>query len=108
MKIFTRVLAAACIVWMCFASFVSFTHPPLFDFWSAGAITNADEIIAHSGTNILDGTPLTVSRGTLVMLTLRAKAPDESQRLVQTFRWISIGFALVAGEPILIKQEAYE
>jgi hypothetical protein len=102
MKIFTGVLAAACIVWVCFASLVSFTHPPLFDFWSAGAITNADEIIARSGTNILDGTPLTVSRGTLMMLTLRAKAPDNSQRSVQIFRWISVGFALIAGMSLFL------
>src|SRR5947209_7135131 len=97
MKIISRVLAAACILWVLLASIVPFGHPPLFDFWSAGAIKNADEIIARSGTNVLDGTPLTVSRGTLMMLTLRAKVPDDRERTVQFLRWVSVAFALVAG-----------
>jgi len=97
MKIVTRVLATVCVIWVCFASFAPFTRPQLFDFWSAGAIKDAGEIIARSGTNILDGTPLTVSRGTLIMLRLRAQAPDDGADAAKTFRWISVGFATVAG-----------
>jgi hypothetical protein len=101
MKIVTRILAVVCGFWVCFAVFVPLGHPPLFQFWSAGAIKDADEIIARSGTNILDGTPLTVSRGTLMMLTLQAKAPEDRKRTVEFLRWVSIGFALVAGGSLL-------
>jgi hypothetical protein len=96
MKILTRVLAMICLLWVCFAVFVPLGHPPLFQFWSAGAIKDADEIITRSGTNVLDGSPLTVSRGTLIMLTLRAKAPDDRESTVEFLRWVSIGFALAA------------
>jgi hypothetical protein len=72
-----------------FLGLETINKPPPFEFWSAGAIKSAEDVIARSGSNILDGTPLTVSRGTLMILTLRAKQPDEREEQVQLFRWAS-------------------
>jgi hypothetical protein len=96
MKIAFIVLVAVCALWGLFAMVVPINKPPPFQLWSAGAIKDADAIVARSGTNILDGTPLTVSRGTLMILTLRAKQPDDRESQVELFRWASASFAFLA------------
>jgi len=98
MKIIPKILAAICLLFIVLAMLVPNKRPPLLEFWWTGAIKDADEIIAKSGdSHMLDGTPLTVGRGTLILLTQRAKEPDLREGQVQFFRSTSIGFALVAG-----------
>ena len=98
MKITATILAAVCILFVVLAISIPIKKPPLLEFWWAGAIKDADEIIAKSGdTHTLDGMPLTIGRGDLILLTQRAKEPDVWEEQVQHFRWSSIGFALVAG-----------
>jgi hypothetical protein len=96
MKTTFIVVAAVCVLWGLFAMVVPINKPPPFPLWSAGAIKDAEAAVARSGTNILDGTPLTVSRGTLMILTMRAKQPDDRESQVELFRWASASFAFLA------------
>ena len=96
MKISFIILAAVSVLWGLFAMAVPINKPPPFGLWSAEAIANAEAVVAQSGTNILDGTPLTVSRGTLMILIMRAKQPNDRESQVELFRWASASFAFLA------------
>jgi hypothetical protein len=107
MRIALIILAAACVLWGLFAILFPINKPPPFPLWSAGAIKDAETVVARSGTNILDGTPLTVSRGTLMILTMQAKQPDDRKVQVELFRWASAGFAFLAAVGLCVLSRRY-
>jgi hypothetical protein len=97
MKMIPKVLGGLCILWVLLGmteSYLKYQSSDLLKFWGNGAIKAANEVLQHSGDpRMLDGTPLTVSRQTLIMLTLRAEQPTDEA----LYRLVSVGFALMAG-----------
>jgi len=96
MKTVIKALMALCLLWVIFAmleSLIESSASDMLGFWGNGALKEADKALRDSGNpRVVDGTAVTVTRGTLIMLKIRAEKPTEEV----VYLLVSAGFALIA------------